>query len=502
MKKFSRPGFLIILNIYVYMKVINNKISSRLKKVLLIIFVFFVFSIIKTSSQDYDPLFNPNYIISDFELEDYSSMDLYDIQSFLNKQTGTLKNYFTKNPNTGKLISASEIIYEASQTYKISPKYLIVLLQKEQSLITDPYPTRKQFDWAMGFAICDSCSMNDPLLQKYIGFYNQVFYSAQRNRFYINNKNQSWLFQIGQQYNIDGKLVSPINQATVNLYNYTPHYNGNYNFWKIWQKWFTKKYPDGSIVKVYGSPSVWLIENGYKRPFITWASFISRYNSSEIIDVNYSDLEKYPIGDPIRFENYSYLKTPDGNFYMVDNDKLRKFESREIARYFGINPEEAINISYEDYNYYPKGDDITMKSLYPNGILLKDAETNKIYYVKDGKKSLFINEELVKINYANQIIATVSPEEIENLENASNVIIRDGVLIKSKNSASVYFISNGARRPILNEEVFKQLGFSWGDIITVSEDLISLNQIGDQIELIQENITSEELLPQQESHPL
>lgn len=473
-----------------------------MKKFLLIVLIVFTFCIIKTSSQEYDSLFNPNFIISDYELEDYSSMNLYDIQAFLNKQTGQLKNYIIKDPSTGKLISAAEIIYEASQKYKINPKYLIVLLQKEQSLITDPNPTQKQFDWAMGFAICDSCAMNDPILQKYKGFYNQVFYAAQRNRFYIENSDIFWLFQIGREYNIDGKKITPINQATVNLYNYTPHYNGNYNFWKIWQKWFTKKYPNGTIVKVYGSPGVWLIDEGYKRPFITWSAFISRYKKSDIIDVSYSDLEKYAIGDPIKFENYSYLRTPDGNFYMVDSDKLRKFESRETVRYFGVNPEEVTNVSYDDINYYPKGDDITLGSLYPNGIVLQNIKDNLIYYVKDGKKSLILNNELLKINYPNQIIVSVGDEEISKLEKVDDAIIKDGVLVKSQNNNAVYFISDGFRKPILNGDIFEKLGFSWTDIIIVSDNILNLNKLGEAITITQENINESELLPTQESHPL
>ncbi|HNV96708.1 MAG TPA: hypothetical protein PKL13_00095 [bacterium] len=473
-----------------------------MKKFLLIVLIVFTFCIIKTSSQEYDSLFNPSFIISDYELEDYSSMNVYDIQAFLNRQAGQLKNYITKDPDSGRLISAAEIIYNASQKYKINPKYLIVLLQKEQSLITDPNPTQKQFDWAMGFAICDSCAMNDPALQKYKGFYNQVFYAAQRNRFYIENKDLFWLFQVGREYNIDGIKISPINQATVNLYNYTPHYNGNYNFWKIWQKWFTKKYPNGSIIKAHGSPGVWIIEEGYKKPFITWSSFISRYKKSDIIDVSYSDLEKYPIGDPIKFENYSYLRTPDGSFYMVDNDKLRKFETRETARYFGVNPEEAINVSIDDINYYPKGENITLNSLYPNGIILQNIKDQRIYYVKDGKKSLILNNDLLKINYPNQAITKVSDDEIDKLESADNVIIRDGVLVKSHNNNAVYFISDGFRKPILSEDIFEKLGFSWGDIISISDNILNLNKLGDAITIIQENINENELLPTQESHPL
>ncbi len=118
------------------------------------------------------------------------------------------------------------------------------------------------------------------------------------------------------------------------------------------------------------------------------------------------------------------------------------------------------------------------------------------------QKSFILNEELVKINYPNQVIALVSHDEIEKLENAKDVIMKDGILVKSNNNPSVYFISNGLRLPILNEGVFKQLGFAWEDIFEVSDGLISLNILGDPIDLIQENIEEQELLPAQESRPL
>ena len=49
---------------------------------------------------------------------------------------------------------ASYVIYDSAQKYNISPKYLLVKLQKEQSLVTEDSPTQKQLDWAAGFAVC------------------------------------------------------------------------------------------------------------------------------------------------------------------------------------------------------------------------------------------------------------------------------------------------------------------------------------------------------------
>lgn len=455
------------------------------------------------ANQSLDPNFNPNFIISDFELEDYNSMDLYDIQYFLSKQSGILKHYVTNNTANGELMTAAEIIYQAAQKYQINPKYLLTLLQKEQSLITNPHPTLKALGWATGYAVCDSCSMDNPYLQKYKGFYNQIMYAAQRNRFYIDNGDKTWLFQAGKEYNIDGKVVVPYNQATACLYSYTPHINGNYNFWKIWDKWFTRKYPNGSLLKEAGSSGVWLIQENKRLPFITWNAFTSRYNPKDIIEVNYNDLAKYPIDKAIKFTNYSYLKTPEGQVYLLDNDELRAFASEEVLRYFGVNPEEIINIGWEDYRYYTRGKDITMNSMYPNGAVLKNEDTEDTYYVKDGIKSFIADDKILEVNYPNQYVLKVSSEELDNLENGELVKFKDGTLIKSLNDSAVYIISDQKRRAVVNGQIFENLEYSWNDIIEVDDYIVNIHELGDIIDEEKKEINEEELMPvEEDSSPL
>jgi len=473
------------------------------KIIILLLLVLLIAPNFSFANQTLDPDFNPNFIISDFELENYSSMNLDDIQYFLDRQPGILKHYVTNNTSNGQLMTATEIIYQAAQEYKINPKYLLTLLQKEQSLITDPHPTVKALGWATGYAVCDSCSMNDPYLQKYRGFYNQVMYAAQRNRFYLENQDKLWLFQVGQEYNIDGRRVVPYSQATACLYNYTPHINGNYNFWKIWNKWFTRKYPNGSILKEVESAGVWLIKDDQRWPFITWTAFTSRYNPRDIIEVNYNDLAKYPIGNAIKFTNYSYLKAPDGQIYLLDNDELKAFASADVVRYFGVNPEEIINIEWEDYRYYTRGSDITMNSLYPNGVILKDENTENVYYVKDGVKSFIMDNQILETNYPNQFVVKVSSDELNNLTDGELIKFKDGTLIKSKTNSTVYIISDGQRRPIVNGETFEDLEYNWEDIIEVDDNVINLHELGSIIEEQAEIIMEGELMPADEnSSPL
>jgi len=108
-----------------------------------------------------------NYIISDYDLTDYQSMDLNQIQSFLVSKSSSLANY--SDPITR--LSAAQVIYQSAQDFQISPKFLLALIQKEQSLVEDGTPLPSQYDWATGYAVCDSCSTDDPLIQKFKGFY-------------------------------------------------------------------------------------------------------------------------------------------------------------------------------------------------------------------------------------------------------------------------------------------------------------------------------------------
>src|SRR3989339_1495590 len=77
--------------------------------------------------------FNPAFIISDEEMQSTVNWTKDDIQKFLESKGSYLVNFLGEDAD-GVYRQASEIIYLASQKYKINPKYLLVTLQKEQSL--------------------------------------------------------------------------------------------------------------------------------------------------------------------------------------------------------------------------------------------------------------------------------------------------------------------------------------------------------------------------------
>lgn len=165
-------------------------------------------------------------------------------------------------------ISAAQIIKNAAVNYGVSPKALLVLLQKESPgpLPIDSWPLQQQYKNAMGYA-CPDTAPCDP---QYAGFYNQVTNAAKRIQTYkqypTSYRHQPFTTNSQVYYNPDlsGCGWSPVyieGYATAGLYNYTPYQPnqaalnnlygtgdgcsayGNRNFWRIWNDWFGSSQP-------------------------------------------------------------------------------------------------------------------------------------------------------------------------------------------------------------------------------------------------------------------
>ena len=227
--------------------------------------------------------FQAGYIISDYQMTDYTSMTEGEIQNFLWSKgrcyntnfsgVGTRVNYFSDHtpPTTwhvsnGHTVclaeenmngeSAAHIIWQAAQDYHINPKVLIVLIQKETGLITDPIPNSWDYQRTAGYGCPDTAACSE----KYYGFKNQVRNAARLFRIVMDG-NSSY-YPIGYnniRYSPNPDCGSSVvyiqNLATSALYRYTPYQPnagalaagygtapcgayGNRNFYSYFEDWF------------------------------------------------------------------------------------------------------------------------------------------------------------------------------------------------------------------------------------------------------------------------
>ena len=201
---------------------------------------------------------NYNLVFSDYNMRNYNSMSAAQIQAYLNTQTGPLHDYSAPRHDNGAVAPASVIIWEACQQWKISPKAMLALLQKEQSLLTRTSLATNTLARAIG-AGCPDATTN-----KYPGFGNQMWYGAKLLDSYgeVGKTFTSYvpLFYPGIHNAYMPSGISPVNIATYKLYVYNPSTTGNGNFYGIYLDRFGN--PTGGVDSVTAvidsvSPSVW-----------------------------------------------------------------------------------------------------------------------------------------------------------------------------------------------------------------------------------------------------
>lgn len=434
--------------------------------------------------------FDPNFIISDYDAINIDDMSRMEIQKFLKEKQSRLTYYETLTKE-GKFKMASTIINEAAHEFGISKRFLLVLLQREQSLITDPTPKQDQLDWATGYALCDTCSKTAPELQRWKGFAQQVRSAAAQFRDYFDNPG-SYKYRLAETYRIDEQKITPRNQATLNLYIYTPHLQGNKNFAVVWNQWFgdgtdleekqpTLPYPDGTLLKLNDEDIVWYIHKGQRKEVVSRSVLESRFNVDAIITASKEDLEKYPLASAIKFHQYAIVRDEDEEVYLIINEEKRRFDSKETLRKIGYNPEEILDVKHEELASYDDGLPITQYSTYPTGTLLKRQEDNSIFYVESGVKYPIVDPQILKINFPRREIGLATEGELNQYMTGNPYPIHDGELIKTLSSPSVYVISNGRRHPIPSEAVFHRLGYQWPRILIVSEAVLQIHPLSDPL---------------------
>ncbi len=411
-----------------------------------------------------DDGFDPNWVLQDNDIFDVNGMSYERLVQFM-RSHGPLADTILPDID-GIKKTAAEIIWRVARSYKLNPKYLLALIQKEQSLVEDPHPTQKQFDWAAGYAICDNCSKDDPSVQEFKGFASQLEWAAKA---------------AGKTMTIDGMSVTPTNNATAMLYSYTPHLHGNLNLWRIWRRWFSLSYPDGTIVKGLPSGTTYLIRLGQKRAFASRAVLESLVDPNKVLTASDTDLSAYATGSKIQFPKFALLKDPKGKMWLLTEDARRQIVDTKTFQKFGFNEDELIDVTNDDLEDYPVGAPITIKTEFPQGKVLQDKVNKTYWYVEENTRRLIPSPVFLPLYFQGRVIKSVTPTKLATYTIGEPYQFHDSELVRGVKKSAVYVIENGKRRPIPSSDVFESIGWKWKNVVTVADAVLADYPIGETV---------------------
>lgn len=316
--------------------------------------------------------FDPGRIMSDSMFYASGSLSPAETQAFLSAKVPAcragytcLKDYWQGTSSIGadtyckgysgsSWESAASIIARVAVSCGISPKVLIVLLEKEQGLVTDTWPSARQYSAATG----NGCPDTAPCDPNVSGFFFQVYYGARAFQRYTLNSG-SYNFRAGQTQNVGyhpntacgSASVRISNSATAALYNYTPYVPngaamsnlygagdtcssyGNRNFWRMYTDWF------GSTISGLDSKDAISLTNAL------YADILLRAPDAGGLETwrNYLIGQGWPtiwVGNAILYSDEYYLQRIDAAYREVlgrepdadgRNDWLTRMRTRQVS---------------------------------------------------------------------------------------------------------------------------------------------------------------------------
>lgn len=446
--------------------------------------------------------FNAGNIISDAEFYNSGTMSEREIQAFLNAKVPScrsgyvcLKDYSQATASQGTKSegcssyqgsgseSAASIIYKVSAACGINPQVILVLLEKEQALITDVWPSSRQYRSATGYGCPDTadCDAN------YFGFFNQVYNAAYQFKKYQANPGSRG-YVAGRwntiQWNPNSACGSSNvyieNQATAGLYVYTPYRPnqaaldnmgrtgdgcssyGNRNFWAWYTDWFGDTHGGSSIVRDTGSGALYLIAGTFKYRIPTMDVYNALAALGGYRDVPASYLSGYSVGQ----EASELVRNPlTGEIALVQANSRHRFGSCNQVADWGYDCATAVDLMPGQWAKLPASGDVSA--------FVVQAGSSTVYYLNASTRSPV--EEwagVLRLNGgAAPWVGTIRSSAAERFP-VGRALATPATAVKSASSSDVFLIDGwGSRIRVPSMAILAEYGLK--SIRTVSDTTLN-----------------------------
>lgn len=423
--------------------------------------------------------FNPGNIIDDGVFFDGAGMSAPEVQRFLSAHVPTcyssyacLSTYRQDTPSiaaapgrcnayTGRAgETAAEIIANVGAACNINPKAILVLLQKEMSLVTMNNPASWRFSSATGYSCPDTAACNPA----YSGFFYQIYYAAKQYQTYAMYPT-SFNHQAGRYNNIrlhpdaicGTRSVFIQNKATAGLYNYTPYMPnesamanlygegddcasyGNRNFWRIFTDWFGSPTIGSSLMRTVADATVYLVSGDVKYPISSGAILAGLSPLGPIAYVSAGYLSGFSTGHLVGRS----LRSPDGTIYFYDAGIKLPFTSCAQAVDYGAScePSGYVQLTAAQVAAFYPGP--------PMGPVLGTQEGSR-YHISGGVKREILDGQSQAAASLPATYNVLTENAVAGLQLGAP-IVRDSVFIQQRGSVTVAFHTAGERYGMSNE---------------------------------------------------
>lgn len=238
------------------------------------------------------------------------------------------------------------------------------------------------------------------------------------------------------------------------------------------------RWPNGTFM--YTTKKVtYILSKGVLRHPSNYQARSTHYRSDEYVVVPDTVTKYYPKSMWIGFREGAMVSA-DGTVYLISEGRKRPTTKSALAAK-GFDTSGIIATTAEALSPHPTGSNFTSGSAIPNGAAVR-ASSGTEGWMMSGIARHFFNTK-VRQSYMIRDVDFAQPaDELLAAGAFSDPLgFRDGTLVRVADETTIYMISDGKRRPFRSSTVFKRMGFSSGNIRSVTPAELALHPEGKRL---------------------
>ncbi len=248
-------------------------------------------------------------------------------------------------------------------------------------------------------------------------------------------------------------------------------------------------YPDGTLIRAESSPAIYLVKNG-KKKMITSGTLFEKlgYKWRDVIDINEDEASNHPDNGNVLYPDGILIKSiDDPTVYLLESGKKRKITSGILFEELGYKWSEIVSVHPDEMKEYSLGKILT----YPDGTLIRRNGFPVVFKIENGQRKEFTSITLFEATNSEwSDVIVLSDEEFLAYPNGGVLKYPDGILLKQNGSDKIYVVKNGTGEWIKTAEEFLGAGYKWSDIIEISSAEMSFYVKGSKSEDVRNNNSS------------
>lgn len=241
---------------------------------------------------------------------------------------------------------------------------------------------------------------------------------------------------------------------------------------QVWRK------PNRELIRVRNNPTVYVVEDGVKRPIPSPAVLYSQGLSfGNISEVDQNEADTYADGNAICYADGAIVREKNRNeVYVIANGEKKHIEDQTSFSALGYNWGNVVEVEPGVLNLYRNRVAMRSDSIHPEGALIREEGTNTVYLIEGGKKKPISSLNIFNARRLNwDKVLVVDEAQMNKFQLGANLRYPDGALVRDR-AGKVYKMDQGKKRWIRSGDDFTGAGYKAEDIIDVT-DVTEINDL-------------------------